>query len=50
MNVNRTHRLSIVDKQYKIHQITNVKNLKIQKAAGKDNVIQIVSQGEKKAA
>ena len=50
MNVNRTHRLSIVDKQYKVRQITNVKSLKIKKAAGQDNVIQIVSQEQREAA
>ncbi|MDJ0590851.1 MAG: hypothetical protein QNJ72_12775 [Pleurocapsa sp. MO_226.B13] len=50
MNVNRTHRLNIVDRQYKVRQIVSAKSLKIKKAAGQDNVIQIVSQEQREAA
>lgn len=50
MNINRTNRLTIVDKKFKIFQVNHAKdnvNLKINQ---KDNVVQIISQDQQEAA
>jgi hypothetical protein len=50
MNINRTHRLTIVDKKFKIFQINHAEeNVKL-KIAQKDNVVQRISQNQKEAA
>ncbi|MEY4519334.1 MAG: hypothetical protein RLZZ499_1933 [Cyanobacteriota bacterium] len=50
MNINRTHRLTIVDKKFKIFQINHAEeNVKL-KIAPKDNVVKIISQDQKEAA
>ncbi|MGL4882779.1 MAG: hypothetical protein ACRC8K_17230 [Waterburya sp.] len=50
MNINRTHRLTIVDKKFKIFQINHTKDNVNLKIAQKDNVVQSISQDQKEAA
>ena len=50
MNINRTHRLTIVDKKFKIFQVNNAQEQADLKIAHKDNVIKIISQNQQEAA
>ena len=53
MNVNRTHRLTIVDrqyKQYKIRQINSARSNENQNTKQGNNVIKLAPQDQKKAA
>ncbi len=50
MNINRIHRLTIVDKKFKIFQINHAKKQANLKIAQKDNVVQSISQDQKEAA
>ena len=50
MNANRTHRLTIVDRQYKVRQITAAPSMKNTKAIRRDNLIEISSRKQNKAA
>ncbi len=50
MNINRTNRLTIVDKKWKIYQTNRAKDQIQLKIAQKDNVLKLVSQAQKKAA
>lgn len=50
MNINRTHRLTIVDKKFKIFQVNHAQEQANLKIAQKDNVIKIISQNQQEAA
>jgi hypothetical protein len=50
MNINRTHRLTIVDKKFKILQVNQAQEQVNLKIAQKDNVVKIISQDQKEAA
>ena len=50
MNANKTHRLTIVDRQYKVRQITTAPSTKNQKNLDKNNSVEIRFRKQDKAA
>ena len=50
MNVNRTHRLTIVDRHYQVRQIASAESKKTLKIARQNNLLKIVSQQQNQAA
>ncbi|NJK57309.1 MAG: hypothetical protein HC939_15535 [Pleurocapsa sp. SU_5_0] len=50
MNINRTHRLTIVDKKFKIFQVNHAQEQVNLKIAQKANIVRIISQDQKEAA